>query len=384
MEDHIFQIDEDHSPGHAGITAVVSQLSGYLASQGVPTTILTAGEGSMPTATGVEIVKFPLSRFGRRWRYPMGMKAYLEEVARTPGIIFHLHGPWCAPQWLAALTAKRFQVTALLSPHSALEPWFWQHSSIRWLRYQAYWRTLAYPVFRHLAVIHAITAAERDNLAKLFPGQRLVLIQNAINLAEADEALTAPNSEPILEAEGRYLLFLGQLHPKKGVDLLIKSFSQVCEGRDFRLLIVGPDKSLQYSSYLKALVNELGLASRVSFLGPIYGPRKWQFYRNAWALCFPSHSEVVGLVNLEAAAVSTPVVTSYHTGLFDWEEGGGILIHPRVEDLTQALEQVLSWSNSEQQERGRRLRQLVESRYSWEAVGPQWSNLYSELLAKCS
>jgi len=67
----------------------------------------------------------------------------------------------------------------------------------------------------------------------------------------------------------------------------------------------------------------------------------------------------------------------------DWEEGGGILIYPRVEDLTRALQQVLSWSDSERQDRGRQLRQLVESRYSWEVVGPQWSNLYADLLEKC-
>ena len=54
MKGHIVQIDEDHSPAHAGITAVVSQLSGYLCSQGVSNTILTAGEGSMPIAAGVE------------------------------------------------------------------------------------------------------------------------------------------------------------------------------------------------------------------------------------------------------------------------------------------------------------------------------------------
>jgi glycosyltransferase involved in cell wall biosynthesis len=146
---------------------------------------------------------------------------------------------------------------------------------------------------------------------------------------------------------------------------------------------VGPDKSSQYSSYLKALVTELGLVSRVRFMGPIYGPQKWQLYRNAWAVCFPSYSEVIGLVNLEAAAVSTPVVTSYNTGLLDWEEGGGILVYPRVEDLTRALQQILSWSDSERQDRGRQLRRLVERRYSWEAVGPQWSNLYSDLLEKC-
>jgi glycosyltransferase involved in cell wall biosynthesis len=162
---------------------------------------------------------------------------------------------------------------------------------------------------------------------------------------------------------------------------LIKAFSQVCKGQEFRLVIVGPDKTPEYTAELKALAKELGLAPHwVIFTGPVYDLQKWQLYRDAWAVCFPSHSEVVGMVNLEAAAVGTPVVTSHATGLLDWEDGGGILVHPEVEDLIRALKQVVSWDQSERQERGRQLRNLVERRYSLEAVGPLWLTLYSELL----
>ena len=51
----------------------------------------------------------------------------------------------------------------------------------------------------------------------------------------------------------------------------------------------------------------------------------------------------------------------------NWEEGGGLLVHPRVEELAKTLDQVFSWSDRERQDRGRQLRQLVERRYSWEA-----------------
>jgi len=86
------------------------------------------------------------------------------------------------------------------------------------------------------------------------------------------------------------------------------------------------------------------------------------------------------MVNLEGAAVRVPVVTTHETGLYDWEEGGGLLVHPRVEEMAWALSQALDWSESERHERGRALRHLVERRYSWEAVGPQWLELYASLL----
>jgi len=142
---------------------------------------------------------------------------------------------------------------------------------------------------------------------------------------------------------------------------------------------VGPDWSAAYTAGLKDLARSLGLEGRVRFPGPVFGDGKWQLYRQAQALCLPSYSEVVGLVNLEAAAARTPVITTHETGLWDWEQGGGLLVHPRVEELTGALEAVFSWTESERESRGRALRELVERRYSWEAVGPRWLELYGAL-----
>ena len=85
------------------------------------------------------------------------------------------------------------------------------------------------------------------------------------------------------------------------------------------------------------------------------------------------------MVNLEAASAELPVVTTHETGLCGWEEGGGLLVHPQVEELSRALKQVFAWSDRERRDRGQKLRQLVERRYSWQAVGPQWLELYSSL-----
>jgi glycosyltransferase involved in cell wall biosynthesis len=55
------------------------------------------------------------------------------------------------------------------------------------------------------------------------------------------------------------------------------------------------------------------------------------------------------------------------------------LVHPRVGELTQALDQVYSWNKNIRQEHGRQMRQLVERSYSWEVVGKQWLGLYARL-----
>jgi glycosyltransferase involved in cell wall biosynthesis len=378
----IFHITENHSPGHPGVTAVITQLTRYLAGRNWRATVLTAGKALTPVPAGVDLVEFPLFAGGRFWRYPRNFVAYLEKLASQPGSILHLHGVWGAPQWLAARTAKKHKIPALLTAHDMLSPWHWQYKSLKYLKKIVYWRLLAQRSFSQLDVIHAITPKERDILGKLFPHQPLIVIPNAIDLQEADAMLREANGELSKKVNAPYVLFLGRLHPQKGVDILINAYAGSSAKNIFQLIIVGPESTPEYTSKLKALVQHLGIEQQVIFTGPVFGSPKWRLYRDAWAFFAPSRTEVIGLVNLEAAASRTPVITTHETGLTDWEEGGGILVNPNIAEVTQALDLVASWNEADRNSRGQTLRQLVERRYSWEPVGQQWLNLYSSLLAR--
>jgi glycosyltransferase involved in cell wall biosynthesis len=375
-----FHLTDDFSP-ESGVTGMILHLSCYLAQAGWASTIVTAAGQDCLVPANVNLVELPLIP-GGIWRFPRGLQAFLGETIRKPDAVFHLHGVWMGFQWLAARWALHQPAPVLLSPHGMLNRWHLRHVGFRELRKLIYWRTMAYPAFRHLPLIHAITPLERDEIARWLPGQAIEVIPNAINLEAMDELLARAGDESSPPVDEPYILFLGRLHPVKGVELLIEAFAGSLgdSPRRFRLLIVGPESDPTYAAQLKALVRRLGLTARVTFLGPVFeSAQKLTLYRHAWAFCAPSHTEVMGLVNLEAAAAGLPVITTHETGLWDWQEGGGLLVHPQVEELRLALQQVISWSASERQERGLKSRQLVERRYSWQAVGPQWLELYSAL-----
>jgi glycosyltransferase involved in cell wall biosynthesis len=175
---------------------------------------------------------------------------------------------------------------------------------------------------------------------------------------------------------------MGRLHPGKGIDLLMRAFARLPQN-PFRLKIAGPTQPREqaYADAVHRLAADLGLGARVSFTGIVQDHIKWQLYRHAWAFCLPSFSEVIGLVNLEAAAAGTPVITTYETGILEeWERCGGMLIHPGEEEIYHALHAAMAWSAEERQQRGARLRALVKEQYSWERVGQQWQDIYSKLL----
>jgi glycosyltransferase involved in cell wall biosynthesis len=377
---HIFQISEDHSPNQFGVTTFINQLSSYLATQKWPTTVLCAGKAPKLPLAEIECINFIIPAALEAWRYPVRMKPYLENVLSSSDKMIHLHGVWKAPQWLGARIADRLRVPVVLSPHNMLDPWFWRNGFIRWIKKMAYWRLIAYPAFRQISVIHALTNQEASHLSTLFPGQRLEVIPNAIDLTAVDCLLAESEHEDSTRVGHPFLLFLGRLHPVKGIDLLIQAFARSLKGRDFHLVIAGPDTDSRYTAQLKTLVNELGINRQVNFLGAVYGHKKWRLYLDAWACCLPSRREGMSAVSLEIATTGTPLISTFEAGITDWQDKGAILVRPEVEELAKTLEQVFSWSDSERQARGHSLRQLVRQRYCWEVVGPQWLELYSSLL----
>lgn len=239
---------------------------------------------------------------------------------------------------------------------------------------KVYWKLFAYPALSSANVIHAITPLEQQHLHDLFPSSRIEVIPNAIDL---DEYPDTESGQP-----ERLILFVGRIEPKKGVDILLNAFAAAHISSDWRVAIMGPVWSNEYQAELGKIVDENGLGDRVSFLGPVFGEEKRRWMRKAWLLAAPSHSEVVGLVNLEAAAYCVPSITTHQTGLDDWANGGGLLIQPDVEQMRAALEQTCAWSDSERDERGRASRRLVSERYSWDAVLPQWISLYESLVVR--
>jgi len=131
---------------------------------------------------------------------------------------------------------------------------------------------------------------------------------------------------------------------------------------------------------LAQLVMRSKMGNRIKFVGPVMGAAKWHFYRSMAVVALPSLSEVIGLVNLEAAACGTPTITTFETGLDDWEEGGGILVHPDAGQLAEALTLMASLTDDQYRARSSAARRIVEQRYSWAVVEQRWRELYAALL----
>ncbi len=374
----VLHVTEDHSARNTGITTAVDALTRY-APETIQPAIACVGDEALPAAAHVQLTVLPARGPGRVWRFAPGGGAVLARLIAEVDVV-HLHGLWMWAQWSAARLASRLGKPFVVTAHGMLEPWIWQRQSgLNRLKKSLYWKGVAYPAFQRASAVHALTAQEAATLTGYFPGKTPIVIPHGIDLQSVDQSLARlPHAN---SNEAPYFLFLGRLHPVKAIHLLIQAFARLPD-QTFHLRIAGPvqPREQAYADALRRRVADLGLDERVSFLGPVHGEEKWRLYRDAWALCNPSFSEVIGLVNLEAGAAGTPVLTSFESGVSaDWERYGGLRVHPDEESILDGLQQAAVWNPVERQAHGRAMRTLIANEYSWARVGQDWAIQYQQL-----
>ncbi len=311
------------------------------------------------------------------WRYAPHYSGMCDDIIRTQSIsLIHIHGAWMYPQFAAARAARRHGIPSVLTNHGLLQWALRQPNLIGAFKKRLYLALMRDRLFQAVSVLHAITESDRDCLHRLFPCKRIETIPNFIDLDEVDRILqrtTERHSEP-------YVLFLGQLHPAKGVDVLIDAFNVAEVSDELRLIIAGPPVDASYAAKLRRTIAASPRVHRIELRGPVWEPvEKYALMRKAWVTVVPSRSDVISFVNLEASACSTPTITTSGAGLTDWTEGGGLAVEPAVVPLAAALGEAVRWSNDERDQRGRASRRLVEKRYSAVAVIPLWMSLYRSL-----
>jgi glycosyltransferase involved in cell wall biosynthesis len=229
------------------------------------------------------------------------------------------------------------------------------------------------------AAIHLTSEVEASELRALgFSCARLAVVANGIELP-SDEPANASSDMSFAGVMGRpYILFLGRLNWKKGLDRLIPSMEQV---KNVDLLIVGNDEE-NYRPKLEVLARRCGVADRVRFLGPVHGDEKWAMLSSAEFLVLPSYSENFGNVVLEAMAARCPVIVTPEVGLAHivQEAGCGVVTPGDPKSLGLEMKRLLADRDC-RRNMGDAGRRAVEGNYTWNVIGKRMLDVYTQILA---
>ncbi len=234
------------------------------------------------------------------------------------------------------------------------------HSSLFYLN-QKLKGEVEYPlvsIVHHLSFL-ATREIERSEMYKYFEERYLRTLDgfvfnsratrdDVISLVnEADGVVAYPGKDHISpkkvaspgDKEDLTILFVGNMHPHKGLDVLIKALSRV-EG--FSLKIVGKMGTDEgYSRHIRRMIREESLDSRVKLLGFVSEERLSNLYGSSDLLAVPSFYEGFGIVYVEALGHGLPVIASKKGGASEFITDGkqGFLIGPGdIDSLIECLE----------------------------------------------
>lgn len=169
------------------------------------------------------------------------------------------------------------------------------------------------------------------------PSTKYDLIDEGINeehITVIPMGLTLPLHKPHTKEAAPTFLFVGRLHPLKGVVDAIDAFALIChELPSSRLWIVGTGTAL-YVETLRARIAQLKLVNQVLILGYLEEKDKFERFERAHILIVPSFHEGWGLVAAEAASQGTPAVAYNTAGLRDVITDGvtGVLVERNTPD----------------------------------------------------
>ena len=207
---------------------------------------------------------------------------------------------------------------------------------------------------------------------------QIVSIPNGVDLTPFRQTVERPAALDESVQPHRYLLFLGRLHRRKGVDVALNALAQTPPRGGVELVIAGNGDE---RTALVQQANALNLGERVRFVGAVAGNVKTYLLQNARALVMPSRTwEAFPLVVLEGFAAGAPVIGTRIPGLGDLIEPqrNGWLAEPdSIDTLAPLVHQAL---HSDVCQDLRPIVRAEASRYSWSNVALEHVQLYQRLV----
>lgn len=312
------------------------------------------------------------------------LKRYIDRnIARYD--IVHIHGLYRFPPTYAAWQARRQGVPYVIRPHGSLDPYLYGKSTAGSVRLkQLYERWFDLPNLHAAGAIHYTAEEERERASFLGLKAPSFVVPNGLDWTRYRElpARGALRARWGL-GEAPVVLFLGRLHFKKGLDLLIPAFDALRRRvADVQLVIAGPEND-NYGQQVRGWVRERGLEAAVHFVGPLHGADVMQAYVDADVFALPSYTENFGMTVVEAMACACPVVISDQVNIHAEVSGAGAGLVTRcdVDEVSAALKALLQDSDR-RRAMGEAGRKLVLERYTWSQIVKQLTMEYQKVIER--
>lgn len=359
-----------------GLFNSVRMSSHYLLRQGVDVEVF--GFERVDVASDLDawlpIVPKPLGSSLRSVASRVGIPGALDDGKYD---VVHQHGIWQPFSLNTRAWGKRNDRPVVVSPRGMLDAWAMQNSA--WKKRIAM-RLFEGSNLRNASCLHALNTSEMDTMRELGLDNPVAIIPNGVAPNEKDSMIKRPSA--YLRDGRRKLLFLGRIHPKKGLNETLEGWAgaqQIDESlaKDWVLVIAGWDDGGHLND-LQRKADSLGLSGSVIFQGPAFGADKESILCHSDAFILASHSEGLPMSVLEAWSHGLPVLMTPECNLPEaFDVGAAIKISTDPVEIARKIS--TSLSDPGLSSYGETGMALVASKFTWKKISRDFASLYGWL-----
>jgi len=376
---------------YGGPIKVTHELCKTLVHQGIRVTVFTTNMNGKQTLNvdcnraqcidGVNVFYFPVT-FMRSYCYSPRLGKELKKHVRNFDVV-HVHSVYLYPTFIASFWCAKYNIPYIINPFGALD--------IDMMRLRGFIRKKVYLSFvetrniDNAAAIQATSTYEKIKMQYFRFKSRIVIIPRGIDISQyvdcRDKGYLVKRY-PELRGK-KIILFLGRIHPKKGLELLADAFKMVIQSQpDARLVIAGiGDHS--YNKKVRFFFKKKNINKHTVFTGILLGENKISAFYDSHVFVLPSYGDNFGVAVLEAMACGLPVIVSDRVGLCpDIEKhNAGFVTECNVNQIAEKILMVLR-NDALQISLGQNGIKLVASKFTLDDVTIQTASLYRKVLSR--
>ncbi len=299
----------------------------------------------------------------------------------------HLHSLWSYTSLVASRWTEQKKRPLLVSTNGMLDSWALKNS--RWKK-----RLISLLIERRMltraACIQANTEKDVADYRRFGLSNPIAVIPNGVYAPDATSI--ASSRTRFSNGSKKQAVYLGRIHPKKGLANLIHAWGKNKERMrrgNWRFIIAGKDEGGHLGELVK-LCAQYDLSTRttdqhtdadVCIMGPTYGAEKFKLLTGAHLFVLPSFSEGIPMAVLEAWAHGTPTMMSAQCNLgIGFDACAAISVEPTVESVSNGLMLALELRDEELTQMSYSARKLVEEQFGWMSIAKQMHMLYGWLI----
>jgi len=294
--------------------------------------------------------------------------------------IVHTHLPFIYPTYAAGNAAIRHGKPLFYSQRGVFDP---ERLKFRSWKKHLYISLVEKSLLKRATTLISLTEAEIASYRALGVNTPIEVIPNGITVEDYWQELPEDWNERIgIDRNAQVILFMGRLHPIKGVNLLIKAFLSIKEMFPKAVLVLaGPDDFGLKDKFRDEIKAAPGV-SNVIFSGMITGDMKKALLTRADIFCLPSDAEGFSIAVLEAMASKTAVLISPGCHFPSVESAyAGKIIPPSVDNLALALSTLLTDKKC-LKVMGENGYHLVKTEYNWDRIINMLISVYNEGISR--